>query len=404
MENNFSGKGKIRLTDVLGVNAEDYNAEGSELLVPGSYFIPGAEGFFYAGGRRKECKAKGLKGKAFRKCTKELRERDRKDKDKQKTNKRIAARILTGGLSGIFESKEQRKKTTGQMVKDTKRVGGDVWKGIKHSIFGVPLLAYIGAVRINAFSQAYHLYPGTLTLEKAREAGFDVKNWEKSKKLVDKVEKMLKDLGAATEKDIKTFRGAVSGGFKRPPFKSKKKKAENKAKQQAGIDKYKKEQEAQKKAAEQKKQALASAPKPKSFDADDDEWSNAEGWSAAGIITAASALIGTVASFIAKSGTKSNPYADGKTPPDFVPDEDDTKPELASKADQTQAIREQIANDPNIPEDQKQEMLANVGAAVNELNDEASGMTDDDTLTYVVVGAAGLAAIGLLVWIFKPKA
>lgn len=91
MDNNFSGPGKLRITDVFGTDAENLNAVGiadDTIKLPYNYYLSqgtfqvGDEQyddagiydeqatFYNAGGRRKKCKELGLKPKD---CTKELR-------------------------------------------------------------------------------------------------------------------------------------------------------------------------------------------------------------------------------------------------------------------------------------------------------------------------------------------
>lgn len=427
MEENFSGAGNLTVSDVFGTDAENLNASGEVSLPPGLYYIPGAEGYFYAGGRRKQCKAMGLKPKD---CTKALRdakwkkgqelpaELAQKIKDKggdptkkaeyadKKTKNRIVSRILTGGVSGIFESKDQRKKTTGQMVKDTKEAYKVVSNAIKRSVFGVPILAYMALLRINLFGQAAQMYPGLLTEQQAREKGYNIANWKKAVKLIEKVQKGLAKFGSDAPGDVKLFKDAVRMGHDKPPFRSRKKAAKDKAKAEAMAANAKKTAASAAKATPSKPkltqaQLAAIVAKNNNFSSADNVWSNVEGVWEAAAIAVGSAVIGIVADLVKKSGVKSNPYDPGKEPAGFIPDDGGVEA-LATPEQQNQAIRDEIMNNPNYSPEQKQQMLANVDGAVDELN-AAVESGEDDTMTYVLIGGAGLVAIGLLVWIFKPK-
>lgn len=388
MENNFSAKGKIRLTDVLGVNAEDYSAEGSELLMPGNYFIPGGEGFFYAGGRRKECKAKGLKGKAFRSCLKDLRARDKnsaKAKQNKKSNQNIIARVLTGGVSAIFEGKKGRKATNEKIKKDTKETAKVVANAIKRSVFGVPILSYMALLRINLFGQAAQMYPGLLTEQQAREKGYNIDNWKKAVKLVANVKKGLAKFGSDKPGDVKLFEDAVRLGHDKPPFRSKKKAKKDK----------------------EKAAAMAARAKAQNKKSADGEYSNVEGIWEAAAIAAGSAVIGIVADLVKKSGVKSNPYDAGKEPAGFIPDNGGVGDELVSPDVQKKAIKDEIINNPDYTPEQKQTLLAEVDGAVDYLNSssaksDAEG-SEDDLILYGGIALGGIALIVLMAWMFKSK-
>lgn len=379
-------------------------------------------GYMNAGGRRKKCRAKGLKGKALNQCAKELRMAEKKTKegqDKRKTNRRIVARILTGGLSGLGESKEQRKKTTQKMLKDTKNAGEGVWKGIKRSIFGVPFLAYIGAVRANVFGQAPALYPALLTEREAREKGFSIPNWKKSKKLLARAEKDMRKMAAATDKDIKMFHDAIKKGWNKPPFRSKKKAHTDNIKRAEAAAKGKKELAAEDAAkaktnspeqSSDKKKALLASFKEKhqagannfsNFDYYDPEWFNDGGViSIPAIIVAAGSIIGVVADMIKKEGVSKNPYEPGKTPPGFDAYGDDEPASMpATEKQQSEMIASMIETDPNFTEQEKKEMLAQVPAAVGYMNKtakEETGIQTDDILLYggIAVGAIAVLWIG----------
>lgn len=307
---------------------------------------------------------------------------------KQKNRRRVLARILTGGLSVVAESKAQRKETNAQIKSDTKKAAKVASNVFRKSIFGVPLLAYIGLLRVNMAKQAARLYPGLLTEKEAREKGYDIANWKKTVQLIAKVKKALEKLGGAREKDKKLFRDALRLGHDKPPFRSKKR---------AKVEK----------AADKKRADLAKANDKNfvSIVGENEEWFNYEGIWEAAAVAAGSAVLGIIANLISKSGVKKNPYADGKVHPGLEGEDEDV-PE-ASPDQQKEAMAALIEQNPDYTPEEKKAMLADLDGAVDYLNSpsakkDITGGTDD-LLLYGGIAIGVIAISTLLYFSFKPK-
>jgi hypothetical protein len=320
---------------------------------------------------------------------------DAKGKKKKKKKGKfwqILAAVATGGVS-LTATKDGRKALG--------KAGKAVAWVVKQSVFRVPLMSFIGLLRINFLGMAARMWAGAISKQEAEKKGLDMKNWERAQKAVKKVEKALRKMGFG-DKDIKTlFYPAIIKGHDKPPFRSRKKA-------KADKDKAKKMADAA---------AAKKAGKVKSFDGEDEyllfegEWFSVEGIWEAAAIAAGSAVIGIVADLLKKSKVNKNPYADGQ-PHDGVPQEDMLADYSgASPEQQAAATKEIIKNDTNLTPEQKQEMLAEVDENTKYLNEKAKNPSsllegEDETQKYLIYG--GIAIVGMalfyaMIKILSPK-
>lgn len=220
------------------------------------------EGFYYiGGGRRKECKAKGLKGKAFRDCVKGLRKEEK----------------------GLSRSEKKEKKKERKKVYEKALLEGKVEKGKnirKLQKFNPSAIALRGtiitALRFNIFGVATRLYPALLTEEEAKKKNFDVENLPKAKEALNKVYAFYVKIGGDPKKVLEKV---IIKAHDKPIFNTKKAKA--------------------RKALEEGKS---------SFDGEVEQYSNLAEESIVAISTASAGLL---ASIIAAVGAKKNPYKKG---------------------------------------------------------------------------------------------
>lgn len=319
----------------------------------------------------------------------------KKPKKKKKKGKfwQILAAVATGGVS-LVATKDGRK----HLAKAGKAVA---WV-VKQSVFRVPLMSFVGLLRINFLGMAARMWAGAISKQEAEKKGLDMKNWERAQKVVKKVEKALRKMGFGDKDISKLFYPAIIKGHDKPPFRSRKKA-------KADKDKAKKMADAA---------AAKKAGKVKSFDGEDEylffdgDWFSVEGIWEAAAIAAGSAVIGIVADALKKGGVKSNPYADGKTPTGF---EDSGKMldefKGATPEQQAAATKEMINNDTNLTPEQKQEMLAEVDDNTRYLNEKAKNPNsllegEDETQKYLMYGGiavVGMALLFAMIKILSPK-
>lgn len=222
-------------------------------------------------GRRKECKAKGLKGKAFRDCVRALRV---EDKGLSKQEKK--------------EKKQERKKGFQKAIVEGKVEKGKSLRKIQK--FNPAALALRGtvlsALRFNIFGNSTRLYPALLTEQEAKDKNFDIDNLPKAKEALQKVYAFYIRIGGNPEK----IKNVITKAHDKPVFNTKKAKA--------------------RKAAEQKK----------GFDGSSETYSNLAEES---IIAISTASAGVLTSIIAAVGARKNPYKKGS--PQFQKFDNETK-------------------------------------------------------------------------------
>lgn len=331
-------------------------------------------------------------GKEKRKKKREERKAKRKKmskKEKRRAFWHTFGAIATGGAS-LLASKKGREQL--------KKVGKAVVWVVKQSVFRVPLMSFVGLLRINFLGMANRMWAGAISKEEAEKKGLDMKNWERAQKAVKKVEKALRKMGFG-DKDIKDlFYPAIIKGHDKPPFRSRKKAKADKDKAKEMADKAKAKKEGK----------IASFDGENDYfqvEGDDDAWYSVEGLWEAAAIAAGSAVLGIVADVIKKAGVNKNPYADGKAH-DGVPDEDMLKDwKGASAEQQAEATKQLINNNPDLTPEQKQEMLAEVDESIKDLDDAKNNPNDffgdADTQTYLIYGGVGLVITSLLFGLYK---
>ena len=211
-------------------------------------------------GRRKACKAKGLKGKAFRDCVKELTKEDKGlSKSERKEKKKLRKEEFN---KAIIEGKVEK--------------GKNIRKLQKFNPAAVALRGtFITALRFNIFGVATRLYPALLTVEEAKAKNFDIENLPKAKKALEKVYALYIKIGGDPNKMLKNV---IVKAHDKPIFNTKKAKA--------------------RKTAEEKK----------GFDGSSEKYSNL---TEEAIVAISTSSAGVLASIIALVGAKKNPYKDG---------------------------------------------------------------------------------------------
>lgn len=211
------------------------------------------------GGRRKECKAKGLKGKEFRDCVKGLR---KEDKGLSRTERK--------------EKKKERKEEFRKAIVEGKVEKG---KGLrKIQKFNPAAAALRGtiltALRFNIFGNSTRLYPALLTEQEAKDKNFDLENLPKAKEALQKVYAFYMRIGGNPEK----LKSVIIKAHDKPVLNTKKSRVRKEAEQKKG------------------------------FDGSEETYSNLAEESIVAISTASAGLL---ASIIAAVGAKKNPYKKG---------------------------------------------------------------------------------------------
>ena len=158
-------------------------------------------------GRRKECKAKGLKGKSFRDCLKELRKED-KGLSKEEKNKK---------------KKERKEHFEKALIEGKVEKGKLLRKLQKFNPAAIVLRGTVlTALRFNIFGVATRLYPAFLTEEEAKAKNFDIENLPKAKLALQKVYAFYMRIGGNPNKMLKNV---IVKAHDKPVLNTKKAKA-----------------------------------------------------------------------------------------------------------------------------------------------------------------------------------
>ena len=212
------------------------------------------------GGERKECKAKGLKGKAFRDCVQDLKI---ENAGASRTDKKAKRKEYKQNFNkALLEGKVEKGKNIRKLQK---------FNPAAAALRGTVL----AALRFNIFGVATRLYPAYLTVEEAKAKNFDIENLPKAKEALEKVSAFYTRIGGDPNKMLKNV---IVKAHDKPMLNTKKAKA--------------------RKASEEKK----------GFDGSDEKYSNLAEESIVAISTASA---GVLASIIATVGAKKNPYKKG---------------------------------------------------------------------------------------------
>jgi len=222
------------------------------------------------GGRRKLCKAKGLKGKEFRECLKETKV---EDKGKSRSDKKELAKTRNDEFrKALLEGKVEKGKSGRKLQKFNPAAVG--LRGL-----------FLTALRFNIFGISSRLYPALLSESEAKEKNFDVSNLPNARKALDKVKAFYIRVGGDPNRLDKPIKGAHN----KPVLNTKKAKARKEKEKVTSIDgEY-------------------------NFDGEyygigDEEYSNMDAVITASIITASTGVALKITDIIVKSGAKKNPY------------------------------------------------------------------------------------------------
>jgi len=170
------------------------------------------------GGERKECKAKGLKGKAFRDCVQDLK-------------------IENAGASRTDKKAKRKeyKQNFNKALLEGKVEKGKVLRKVQK--FNPAAIALRGtvlsALRFNIFGVATRLYPAYLTVEEAKAKNFDLENLPKAKEALQRVSAFYTRIGGDPNKMLKNV---IVKAHDKPILKTKKAKARKAAEEKKGFD------------------------------------------------------------------------------------------------------------------------------------------------------------------------
>ncbi len=169
------------------------------------------------GGRRKECKARGLKGKAFRDCVKELKVEDKGLSREEKKAKKKERKI--GFQKALVEGKVEKGKVLRKIQK-----------------FNPAALALRGtvlsALRFNIFGNSTRLYPALITEQEAKDKNFDLENLPKAREAMQRVKAFFIRVGGNPVR----IENVVRKAHDKPILNTKKAKARKAAEKKQGID------------------------------------------------------------------------------------------------------------------------------------------------------------------------